>query len=140
MPATRRGVAVVLDVVYNHLGPEGNYASQFGDYFTDMYKTPWGAALNFEQAHSDEVRRYFIENALQWIADFHIDGLRLDAIHAIVDPSARPFVEELAAACQSKGEESESPRRRNRGEQSQRPEDRDSARAERMGARFPVER
>ena len=100
-----QGVAVVLDVVYNHLGPEGNYASQFGDYFTHMYKTPWGAALNFEQAHSDEVRRYFIENALQWIAEFHIDGLRLDAIHAIVDPSARPFIEELAAACQNKGKD-----------------------------------
>jgi maltooligosyltrehalose trehalohydrolase len=100
-----QGVAVVLDVVYNHLGPEGNYASEFGYYFTDMYKTPWGAALNFEQAHSDEVRRYFIDNAVQWIEDFHIDGLRLDAIHAIVDPSARPFIEELAAACQSKGKE-----------------------------------
>ena len=99
------GIAVVLDVVYNHLGPEGNYASDFGYYFTDMYKTPWGAALNFEQAHSDEVRRYFIDNAVQWIEEFHIDGLRLDAIHAIVDPSARPFIEDLAAACQSKGEE-----------------------------------
>lgn len=100
-----QGLAVVLDVVYNHLGPEGNYASEFGYYFTEMYKTPWGAALNFEQEHSDEVRRYFIDNARQWISDFHIDGLRLDAIHAIVDPSARPFVEELAAACQKKGEE-----------------------------------
>jgi maltooligosyltrehalose trehalohydrolase len=100
-----QGLAVVLDVVYNHLGPEGNYASEFGYYFTDAYKTPWGAALNFEQEHSDEVRRYFIDNALQWIVDFHIDGLRLDAIHAIVDPSARPFIEELAAACQRKGKE-----------------------------------
>jgi maltooligosyltrehalose trehalohydrolase len=100
-----QGIAVVLDVVYNHLGPEGNYASDFGYYFTDLYKTPWGVALNFEQAHSDEVRRYFIDNALQWIEEFHIDGLRLDAIHAIVDPSARPFIEELAAACQTKGEE-----------------------------------
>jgi maltooligosyltrehalose trehalohydrolase len=100
-----QGLAVVLDVVYNHLGPEGNYASEFGYYFTEMYKTPWGAALNFEQEHSDEVRRYFIDNARQWISDFHIDGLRLDAIHAIVDPSARPFVEELAAACQKKGKE-----------------------------------
>ena len=91
-----QGMAVVLDVVYNHLGPEGNYAGEFGFYFTDAYKTPWGAALNFDQEYSDEVRRYFIENALRWIADFHIDGLRLDAIHAIVDPSARPFV---AGAC-----------------------------------------
>jgi maltooligosyltrehalose trehalohydrolase len=99
------GVAVVLDVVYNHLGPEGNYTSEFGYYLTDTYNTPWGAALNFEQAHSDEVRRSFIENALQWITDFHIDGLRLDAIHAIVDPSARPFIEELAAACHGRGKD-----------------------------------
>ncbi len=82
----QHGMAVVLDVVYNHLGPEGNYLPQFGFYFTDMYKTPWGSALNFEQAHSDEVRRYFIDNALFWIVDFHVDALRLDAIHAIVDP------------------------------------------------------
>src|SRR5665213_2498049 len=85
----QHGMAVVLDVVYNHIGPEGNYLPQFGFYFTDLYKTPWGEALNFEQAHSDEVRRYFIENALYWITDFHADALRLDAIHAIVDPSAR---------------------------------------------------
>ena len=65
-----QGMAVVLDVVYNHLGPEGNYAGEFGFYFTDAYKTPWGAALNFEQEYSDEVRRYFIENALAWITDF----------------------------------------------------------------------
>jgi maltooligosyltrehalose trehalohydrolase len=101
----QHGMAVVLDVVYNHLGPEGNYLPQFGFYFTDMYKTPWGEALNFEQAHSDEVRRYFIENALYWITDFHVDGLRLDAIHAIVDPSARPFVQELAAACHSRAKQ-----------------------------------
>ena len=101
-----QGMAVVLDVVYNHIGPEGNYLSKFGFYFTDMYKTPWGEALNFEQAHSDEVRRYFIENALYWITDFHVDALRLDAIHAIVDPSARPFVQELAAACHSRAKES----------------------------------
>ena len=92
-------MCVVLDVVYNHLGPEGNYAADFGFYFTDAYKTPWGAALNFDQEYSDEVRRFFIENALRWITEFHVDGLRLDAIHAIVDPSARPFVEELTEAC-----------------------------------------
>jgi maltooligosyltrehalose trehalohydrolase len=94
-----QGLAALLDVVYNHLGPEGNYASEFGYYFTDTYKTPWGAALNFDQEYSDEVRRYFIQNATRWIADFHIDGLRLDAIHAIVDPSARPFIQELGEAC-----------------------------------------
>ncbi len=101
----QQGMGVVLDVVYNHLGPEGNYAGDFGFYFTDMYKTPWGAALNFEQEHSDEVRRYFIENALQWITDFHVDGLRLDAIHAIVDPSARPFIQELGEACHQRAKE-----------------------------------
>jgi len=100
-----QGVGVVLDVVYNHLGPEGNYAGDFGPYFTEEYKTPWGAALNFEQPYSDEVRRYFIDNAVEWIADFHIDGLRLDAIHAIVDPSATGFVEELSLACHNKARE-----------------------------------
>lgn len=94
------GMAVVLDVVYNHLGPEGNYFGQFGPYFTDFYRTPWGQAINFDQAHSDEVRRYFIENALHWIREFHIDALRLDAVHAILDTSARPFLAELAAAVQ----------------------------------------
>ena len=100
-----QGMAVVLDVVYNHLGPEGNYASEFGFYFTEAYKTPWGAALNFEQEYSDEVRRYFIENALRWITEFHMDGLRLDAIHAIVDPSARPFLQELGEACHQRARE-----------------------------------
>jgi maltooligosyltrehalose trehalohydrolase len=93
----RRGMAVVLDVVYNHLGPEGNYLSEFGPYFTDRYRTPWGEAVNFDGPWSDEVRRYFIDNALAWTTDFHIDALRLDAVHAIVDPSARPFLEELGA-------------------------------------------
>ncbi len=90
------GLAVILDVVYNHLGPEGNYLSRFGPYFTDKYRTPWGAALNFDNAWSDGVRNYFIENALHWFDNYHIDGLRLDAIHAICDLSARPFLRELA--------------------------------------------
>ena len=94
----RRGLAVVLDVVYNHLGPEGNYLGEFGFYFTDRYRTPWGAALNFDGPYSDEVRRYFIENALYWVEEFHVDALRLDAVHAILDHSARPFLEELAEA------------------------------------------
>ena len=93
-----RGLAVVLDVVYNHLGPEGNYLAEFGPYFTDRYRTPWGQAINFDGPESDEVRRYFIENALYWTREFHIDALRLDAIHAIVDPSARPILEELGLA------------------------------------------
>ncbi len=93
-----QGLAVVLDVVYNHLGPEGNYFVDFGPYFTKAYNTPWGSALNFDQEYSDEVRRYFIENALYWFKDYHIDALRLDAIHAIKDFSAVPFLAELAAA------------------------------------------
>jgi maltooligosyltrehalose trehalohydrolase len=93
----RIGLAVVLDVVYNHLGPEGNYFADFAPYFTERYKTPWGSALNFDGPHSDEVRHYFIENARYWIADCHIDALRLDAVHAILDHSPRPFLEELAA-------------------------------------------
>ena len=93
-----KGLAVVLDVVYNHLGPEGNYLGEFGPYFTDRYRTPWGMALNFDGPDSDEVRRYFIENALYWVKECHIDALRLDAVHAIVDNSPRPFLAELAEA------------------------------------------
>lgn len=89
---------VVLDVVYNHLGPEGNYLRRFGPYFNPAYQTPWGEALNFDGADSDDVRRFFVENALQWIDEFRIDGLRLDAVHAIVDRTAQPFLQELAAA------------------------------------------
>jgi maltooligosyltrehalose trehalohydrolase len=93
--AHARGLAVILDVVYNHVGPEGNVLPAYGPYFTDRYRTPWGSALNFDGAGSDEVRRYFVDNALQWIDDFHIDALRLDAVHAIADPTAYPFVEQL---------------------------------------------
>jgi len=92
----RKGLAVVLDVVYNHLGPEGNYLCCFGPYFTDRYRTPWGDALNFDGPHSDAVRHYFISNALYWISEFHLDGLRLDAVHGIYDFSARHILEELA--------------------------------------------
>lgn len=93
-----RGLAVVLDVVYNHLGPEGNYLGDFGPYFSSVYRTPWGAPLNFDGPFSDEVRRYFIENAIYWVSECHVDALRLDAVHAILDFSARPFLEELAGA------------------------------------------
>ena len=79
------GIAVILDVVYNHLGPEGNCLNYFGPYFTDKYRTPWGSSINFDDAGSDEVRRYFLENMLMWFRDFHIDALRLDAVHAIRD-------------------------------------------------------
>ncbi len=101
--AHAHGLAVVLDVVYNHLGPEGNVLDRFGPYFTDAYATPWGAALNFAEADSDHVRRYFIESAVGFVRDFHIDGFRLDAVHAIVDPTARPFVHELTEAVHSAG-------------------------------------
>ncbi len=94
--AHQRGLAVYLDVVYNHLGPEGNHLNEFGPYFSDHYRTPWGMALNFDGPHSDDVRRFFLGNALYWISECHIDGLRLDAIDAIKDFSARPFLEELA--------------------------------------------
>ena len=90
-----RGLAFVLDVVYNHLGPSGNYLGEFGPYFTDKHKTPWGSAVNFDDAWSDEVRRFFIDNALMWLRDFHVDALRVDAVHAIVDTSAVHFLEQL---------------------------------------------
>jgi len=90
------GLAVILDVVYNHLGPEGNYLRDFGPYFTDKYKTPWGQALNFDGPYSNPVRDFFIDNALYWLREYHIDALRLDALHAIFDMSAKHFVEELA--------------------------------------------
>jgi maltooligosyltrehalose trehalohydrolase len=89
------GLAVVLDVVYNHLGPEGNYLAEFGPYFTDQYRTPWGRAINFDGAGSDGVRRFVIENALYWLTEYHVDALRLDAIHSIFDFSARHILAEL---------------------------------------------
>lgn len=90
-----RGMAVILDVIYNHLGPEGNYLGEFGPYFTDHYRTPWGRALNFDGADSGPVRDFFIENALFWFREYHIDALRLDAVHQIYDTSAIPFLAEL---------------------------------------------
>jgi maltooligosyltrehalose trehalohydrolase len=93
-----KGIAVVLDVVYNHLGPEGNYLGDFGPYFTDRYRTPWGCAINYDGPDSDEVRAYFINNALYWVTEFHIDALRLDAIHCIFDYSARHILRELTEA------------------------------------------
>ena len=92
----KRGLAVILDVVYNHLGPEGNCFADFGPYFTNKYTSPWGEAINFDDAHSQPVRRFFIENALFWFEQYHVDALRLDALHAIYDMSARPFIKELA--------------------------------------------
>ena len=100
-----KGLAVILDVIYNHLGPEGNYSGEFGPYFTDKYKTPWGKAMNYDDAWCDGVRDYVIENALMWFRDFHIDALRMDAVHAIRDAgpvhlvkAIKQKVDELSAA------------------------------------------
>lgn len=93
--AHRKGIAVIVDVVYNHFGPEGNYLGQFAPYFTDKYKTPWGDALNFDDAWSDGVRNYFIQNARMWLEDYHVDALRLDAVHAIRDFSAIHIMQQL---------------------------------------------
>jgi maltooligosyltrehalose trehalohydrolase len=99
-----RSLAVVLDVVYNHLGPEGNYLQEFGPYFTDRYKTPWGPAINYDGRDSDAVREFFIGNATYWLSEFHVDALRLDATDAIYDRSALPFLAELALRVRSAGE------------------------------------
>ncbi len=96
----RSGIAVILDVVYNHLGPEGNYFAEFGPYFTDKYRTPWGRAINFDGADNLGVRNFFIKNVLYWLKEYHIDGLRLDAIHDIYDMSAKHILAELAETVQ----------------------------------------
>lgn len=98
------GMGVTLDVVYNHLGPEGNYLGEFGPYFTERHRTPWGQAVNFDGAGSGEVRRLFVESAERWVREFHIDGLRLDAVQEIHDESAYPFLEELGDALHGLGE------------------------------------
>jgi maltooligosyltrehalose trehalohydrolase len=94
--AHSKGLAVLLDVVYNHFGPVGNYAGKFGPYLTKSHRTPWGGAVNLEEAWSHQVRRFFSDNALMWMRDFHIDGLRIDAVHAFIDRSAIHFLEQLA--------------------------------------------
>ena len=92
------GLGVCLDVVYNHLGPSGNRLPDFGPYFTDHYRTPWGSAVNLDGEGSDEVRKFVVDNALGWLRDFHVDALRLDAVHALYDERAIPILEELSAA------------------------------------------
>ena len=94
----QRGLGAILDVVYNHVGPEGNVLPSFGPYFTERYATPWGAAVNFDGPRSDDVRSYFEQNARQWLEDFHIDGLRLDAVHEFIDRTAVPFLADLSQA------------------------------------------
>ncbi|HEX2142405.1 MAG TPA: malto-oligosyltrehalose trehalohydrolase [Candidatus Limnocylindria bacterium] len=93
--AHAHGLAVICDVVYNHLGPAGNHLAKFGPYFTDRYSTPWGSAINYDDRGSEEVRRFVIDNALMWLRDYHADGLRLDAVHTIIDTSALHILEEI---------------------------------------------
>jgi maltooligosyltrehalose trehalohydrolase len=100
-----RGLTVLLDVVYNHLGPVGNYLARSGPYFTDAYRTPWGSAVNLDHAGSHEVRRFLVDNALMWLRDYHFDGLRLDAIHAFYDRSAIHFLEFLSSEVDALGSE-----------------------------------
>lgn len=92
----RKGLAFILDVVYNHLGPEGNYLGDFGHYFTEKYHTPWGRALNFDGPYSDPVREFFIGNALYWLDEFHVDALRMDAVDWIIDIRAQHFLQQVA--------------------------------------------
>jgi maltooligosyltrehalose trehalohydrolase len=95
--AHMQGIGVILDVVYNHFGPVGNYTGKFGPYTTDKHQTPWGDAVNLEDRYSDEVRKFFLDNAVMWMREFHVDGLRLDAVHELVDRSAVHFLEQLSA-------------------------------------------
>jgi maltooligosyltrehalose trehalohydrolase len=90
-----QGIAVILDVVFNHMGPEGDVLPEYGPYFQSKYKTPWGASLNYDGAHSEHVRNYFLQAVWQWLTEFHFDGLRLDAVHTIFDTSPIPFLEEM---------------------------------------------
>src|SRR5438067_11806081 len=92
------GLSVILDVVYNHLGPEGNYLGEYGPYFTDRYQTPWGQAVNYDGEDGGEVRRYVIDNALYWVTEYHIDALRLDAVHSIFDASPTHILQALGEA------------------------------------------
>jgi maltooligosyltrehalose trehalohydrolase len=101
--AHAHGLSVILDVVYNHFGPVGNYTSKFGPYVTDRHKTPWGDAVNLDGPGSDEVRRFFCDNAIMWLRDYHCDGLRFDAVHAFIDSSAVHFMEQLSAEVERLG-------------------------------------
>lgn len=99
----RRGLGVIVDVVYNHLGPAGNHLGAFGPYFTDRHQTPWGDAVNVDGPDAGEVRRFIIDNACMWIRDFHADGLRLDAVHEIIDDSGQHLLAELTGAVRAAG-------------------------------------
>jgi maltooligosyltrehalose trehalohydrolase len=107
--AHARGLGVIMDVVYNHLGPDGNYLARFGPYFTDRYSTPWGPAVNLDDAGSDEVRAFIVDNALGWLRDYHCDGLRIDAVHALRDGRAVHLLEELSDAVHRLGAQQRRP-------------------------------
>lgn len=98
-----RGLSVILDVVYNHFGPVGAYANKFGPYLTSRHKTPWGDAVNLDEGGSDEVRRFFVDNALMWLKDYHVDGLRFDAVHEFIDRSSVHFMEQLSSEVERLG-------------------------------------
>jgi maltooligosyltrehalose trehalohydrolase len=98
--AHAKGLAIIIDVVYNHVGPEGNYLSRFGPYFTSKHKTPWGDAINYDDEGSEFVRSYVIENALYWVREYHADGLRLDAVHAIKDDGKTHLLAEMSSRLQ----------------------------------------
>lgn len=100
-----RGINVIVDVVYNHLGPVGNHLGRFGPYFSPEHHTPWGDGVNLDGPDSDEVRRFFIDNAFMWLRDYHLDGLRVDAVHSLPDQSALPFVEQLTTEVAALGRE-----------------------------------
>ena len=103
--AHRIGLAIMLDVVYNHFGPEGNYLPKFGPYFTAHHQTPWGEAVNYDSDGCEHVRRYVVENALYWIREYHLDGLRLDAVQTIKDDSPQPILAEIQERVQTLGHE-----------------------------------
>ena len=133
-----RDLGVVLDVVYNHIGPSGAYLYRFGPYFAGSNQ--WGAALNVDGPGSDEVRRYVIDNAVSWLRDFHVDGLRLDAVHAIEDHRALPLLEELAAEVDALAAGLQPAAQPDRRIRSQRPEADHVARGQRVRAHRPVVR
>ena len=118
--AHRAGLGVILDVVYNHLGPEGNYFGNFGPYFTDRYHTPWGRALNYDGPHSDPVRKVALDNVAMWVRDFHLDGLRLDAVQTIYDSSAPAHSGRVAADRAANRARARAPCHRDRRDESKR--------------------
>ena len=138
--AHAHGLAMALDVVYNHLGPEGNYLAEYGPYFTEKYRTPWGQAVNFDDAQSDAVRHFFIQNALYWLKEFHFDELRLDAIHGIFDFSARHFLAELQDEVRRPGRATGAPNSSDRGKRFERCENPASARKGRIRFAGAMER